>query len=385
MTINFDQNYELEKQRSSEDADDQINFSGESRRRFATSGLAVSGIILTLASRPVLGDAFCMSPSGFISGNTSQHGACPAAVTAKFITNPDETFLAAFPKSSQSYNNKRLADMLTIPWPEPQLPKVNAPVEVEKGKFGTPSYMTTSPAPLASNPSARAPSSSSYGARTPSVSSYSARDQSGSNYSSQDQLGSNYSAQVPSASNSSRNQSGSNYSGQDQSGSNYSAQVPSASNSSRNQSVSNYSAQVPPALNSSRNLSGSNYSAQAPSVSNSSRNQSVSNYSAQAPSVSNYSAQKGNGTNNISVPTSTSTASASVIATPNPPFQTQELLQHLVKALQNARSGATPYLTAETVQSMLYEWQARGAFSPTANVNWNASEIIYYLKQTQNN
>jgi hypothetical protein len=248
MTINLDQNDELEKQRLSQDADDQINFSGESRRRFATSGLAVSGIILTLASRPVLGQTFCESPSGFISGNTSHHGACPSAsiVAGKLVTNQDETFITAFPNSSQSntYNNKRLSEMLTIPWPEPQLATVNAPVQVEKGKLGAASYMTTF----------------------------------------------------------------------------------------------------------------------------------------SASSGSNSSVQKGKGTNNKTVQTS-----ASVMAPPNPPFQTQELLQHIVKALQNARSGATPYLSADTIQSMFYEWQNHGTFSPTANVNWNASEIIYYLKQTQNN
>ncbi|CAG9933485.1 hypothetical protein [Candidatus Nitrotoga arctica] len=250
MTINLDQNDGLEKQQLSQDTDDQIKFSGESRRRFATSGLAVSGVILTLASRPVLGaDAFCLSPSGFCSGNTSQHGACPPAssVTAKFVTNPDETFLTAFPKSNQSntsYNSRRLSDMLTIPWPEPQVANVNAPVQAEKGKLGAASYMTAF----------------------------------------------------------------------------------------------------------------------------------------RASSGSNSSAQKGKGANNITVPTSTS-----VIAPPNPPFQTQELLQCLVKALQHARSGATPYLTEDRIRSMFYEWQDHGTFSPTVNVNWNASEIIYYLKQTQNN
>ncbi|RFC33417.1 MAG: hypothetical protein DID92_2727744880 [Candidatus Nitrotoga sp. SPKER] len=252
MTINLDQNDELEKQQLSQGTDDQIKFSGESRRRFATSGLAVSGIILTLSSRPVLGDTFCMSPSGFISGNTSQHGACPpvSTVTTKLVTNPDETFLAAFPKSSQSntsYNDKRLSDMLTIPWPEPKPATVTAPVQVEKNKLGAASYMTT--------------------------------------------------------------------------------------------------------------FSGS--------------------------SGSSSLGQKGKGSKNTTVPTSTT--STSVIAPPNPPFQTQELLQHLVKALQNARSGATPYLTVGTIQSMFYEWQDHGTFSPTANVNWNASEIIYYLKLTQSN
>ncbi|MHB1293181.1 MAG: hypothetical protein ACYCY5_13495 [Sulfuricella sp.] len=46
----------------------------ESRRRFGKSGLAASGVILTLASQPVLGQWACLSPSGFQSGNVSTHG-----------------------------------------------------------------------------------------------------------------------------------------------------------------------------------------------------------------------------------------------------------------------------------------------------------------------
>lgn len=49
----------------------------ESRRRFGKSGLAVSGVIATLASRPVLGCEVCQSPSGFLSGNLSTHGPAP--------------------------------------------------------------------------------------------------------------------------------------------------------------------------------------------------------------------------------------------------------------------------------------------------------------------
>ena len=49
----------------------------ESRRRFGKSGLAASGVILTLASRPVLGCWDCLSPSGFQSGNASPHGQPP--------------------------------------------------------------------------------------------------------------------------------------------------------------------------------------------------------------------------------------------------------------------------------------------------------------------
>ena len=48
-----------------------------SRRQFAKAGLGVSGVILSLASRPVLGNVVCKSPSGFLSGNASTHGPQP--------------------------------------------------------------------------------------------------------------------------------------------------------------------------------------------------------------------------------------------------------------------------------------------------------------------
>lgn len=59
----------------------------ESRRHFSKSSLAVSGVLLTLASRAALGGGMggggggggggCKSPSGFVSGNVSQHGKTP--------------------------------------------------------------------------------------------------------------------------------------------------------------------------------------------------------------------------------------------------------------------------------------------------------------------
>lgn len=205
MTINVDQNDELEKQQLSQGTADLIKFSGESRRRFATSGLAVSGIILTLASRPVLGDTFCLSPSGFISGNTSQHGDCPIPVALSAVSHyskSGETLIGAFPHSlpEASYNSRLLSDMLTTPWPEPHAASIKAHVS----------------------------------------------------------------------------------------------------------------------------------------------------------------------------------------APPNPPLQTQELLKYLVIALLRARGGATPFLTVSTIQSMFYEWQASGTFAPTAGVIWSASQLIEYLKLTQN-
>lgn len=57
-----------------QDVANQTESFDESRRRFTKSGLAVSGVLLTLASRPSLGAVVCNSPSGFLSGNASQHG-----------------------------------------------------------------------------------------------------------------------------------------------------------------------------------------------------------------------------------------------------------------------------------------------------------------------
>lgn len=255
MAVNVDKSDGLEKQQLPHDADDQIKFSGESRRQFATSGLAVSGIILTLASRPVLGEAFCSTPSGFVSGNTSHHGACPPAVILGFKSaiNPDEKFIEAFPMSSlsnTSYNNRRCVDIMANVWTEPQTANVNlsapanvnAPVPPPKGKLAAGSYTTAF----------------------------------------------------------------------------------------------------------------------------------------RAASDSNSQARKQGKTNNITLPTPTT-----VVAPPDLPlYQTQVLLQHLVKALYRARNGDTPYLPPATIQSMFDEWQSRGAFSPTANVDWSAAQIIDYLKQT---
>ncbi|MFZ1765863.1 MAG: hypothetical protein WBO98_07695 [Candidatus Nitrotoga sp.] len=246
MAVNVDKSDGLEKQQLPHDADDQIKFSGESRRQFATSGLAVSGIILTLASRPVLGEAFCSTPSGFVSGNTSQHGECPVIPPGVTLPpDPNETFIAAFPMSNPSntsYNSRRCVDIMANVWTESQTANVDSSVQVAKSKLGAASYMMGT-----------------------------------------------------------------------------------------------------------RSSSGSNYLT-----------------------------QKGKGSNNITSPTPTA-----VVAPPDlPPYQTQVLLQHLVKALYRARSGATPYLSQDTIRSMFYEWQSRGVFSPTASVDWNAAQIIDYLKQT---
>jgi len=59
----------------------QMPFAGESRRRFTKTGLAASGVLLTLANRSALGAGITVSPSVYASGNTSGHGPAAPAVT----------------------------------------------------------------------------------------------------------------------------------------------------------------------------------------------------------------------------------------------------------------------------------------------------------------
>lgn len=58
-------------------APEQLTSANTSRRQFTKAGLGISGVLLSLASRPVLGDVVCKSPSGFLSGNASTHGPQP--------------------------------------------------------------------------------------------------------------------------------------------------------------------------------------------------------------------------------------------------------------------------------------------------------------------
>lgn len=65
----------MEEHHLPQDVTHQTNSVDESRRRFTKSGLVVSGVLLTLASRPSLGGGLaCKSPSGFSSANLSHHG-----------------------------------------------------------------------------------------------------------------------------------------------------------------------------------------------------------------------------------------------------------------------------------------------------------------------
>ena len=74
---------DIEKPASSPQDVDQTeltDLTDENRRRFTKSSLAISGVLLTLASRPVLGTVVAQSPSGFVSGNQSSHGTPPISL-----------------------------------------------------------------------------------------------------------------------------------------------------------------------------------------------------------------------------------------------------------------------------------------------------------------
>lgn len=76
----------------SEDLENKTSSINPSRRRFTKSGLAASGVILTLASRPVLANlGVCKSPSGYLSGNVSAQGDplyCDGRSPEHWMSNP---------------------------------------------------------------------------------------------------------------------------------------------------------------------------------------------------------------------------------------------------------------------------------------------------------
>ena len=58
-------------------------------------------------------------------------------------------------------------------------------------------------------------------------------------------------------------------------------------------------------------------------------------------------------------------------------------IRHLVAATLNERRGWTPFLTEQTLRSMLAQWENTGKFSPKPNVYWDAEQIVVYLSSTQ--
>jgi len=80
----------MKEKQSSEGLEDKTKFVDSSRRRFTKSGLAATGVILTLASRPVLANIVCKSPSGFYSANNSSqiHEMCFGNYPDYYANNP---------------------------------------------------------------------------------------------------------------------------------------------------------------------------------------------------------------------------------------------------------------------------------------------------------
>ncbi len=81
----------MTNKQSTESIEDKTKSADLTRRRFTKSGLAASGVILTLASRPVLADTVCKTPSGFHSGNVSSHieQLCFGNYPSYYANNPD--------------------------------------------------------------------------------------------------------------------------------------------------------------------------------------------------------------------------------------------------------------------------------------------------------
>jgi hypothetical protein len=84
VALNQEQNGGMEPDQLPDETPAQTSSVNESRRRFGKSGLAASGVLLTLTSRSVLGTGTgtgtpvtCKSPSGWLSGNKSVHGTPP--------------------------------------------------------------------------------------------------------------------------------------------------------------------------------------------------------------------------------------------------------------------------------------------------------------------
>jgi hypothetical protein len=126
MKMNSEQNAKSDKDDSDHMIMQQKSLNA-SRRRFTKSGLAASGVIMTLACKPVMGKAVVTtSPSGFASMNVSRHGPAPTTFgkSPEFWRNnhsawsgritPATRFHDCFPSCSSSsvYYNVDLGSLL---------------------------------------------------------------------------------------------------------------------------------------------------------------------------------------------------------------------------------------------------------------------------------
>lgn len=117
MTIQERPNGNMAEQSLPQDATSPSRSVDESRRRFGKSGLAASGVILTLASQPVLGQWACQSPSGFQSGNVSTHGDLPlcSGLTPGYWQAPNKQWPSPCMQGTCS-NKKNLSSNNPVDW-----------------------------------------------------------------------------------------------------------------------------------------------------------------------------------------------------------------------------------------------------------------------------
>lgn len=64
------------------------------------------------------------------------------------------------------------------------------------------------------------------------------------------------------------------------------------------------------------------------------------------------------------------------------PFDDAALGMHLVATYLNILSGRVSFLTTEALRNIWSEWQAKGYYTPSAGVQWNAAAIVVYLSGT---
>jgi hypothetical protein len=65
------------------------------------------------------------------------------------------------------------------------------------------------------------------------------------------------------------------------------------------------------------------------------------------------------------------------------PTRQDALARYIVAALLNAQAGLTPAVTVHTVRGIWKEYTTQGYFEPTAGVHWGLEEIVTYLASTQ--
>jgi hypothetical protein len=127
MTMQNHENQQTPNQPVNDAAMQEQNINA-SRRRFTRLGLGASGVVMTLASRSVLAQNVCKSPSGFMSNNASAHIAQPICTGTDpdgWKTMPDAawapvdkkttTFVSVFGPTAAAWSKVSMNRFLDVP------------------------------------------------------------------------------------------------------------------------------------------------------------------------------------------------------------------------------------------------------------------------------